>query len=185
MAGALIENEQLQRYVSEAMGAKPAGEIEARAGALAQTPEMQRQAAELQLRQGARRTKGAMRLALQDQGVAAIAGPPTPNAKEGIWGRFKRETFEAGSKLGELMSSEDPGELITQEARKPVQMRSVGEVAKSAQADLAGIFGRIFGPDAQRQQAAATADALGQKVLKVQLVAPASPVPMSGGGEQG
>lgn len=126
-----------------------------------------------------------MRLALQDQGVAAIAGPPTPNAKEGIWGRFKRETFEAGSKLGELMSSEDPGELITQEARKPVQMRSVGEVAKSAQADLAGIFGRIFGPDAQRQQAAATADALGQKVLKVQLVAPASPVPMSGGGEQG
>lgn len=185
MAGTMLENEQFQRYVSEAMEAKPSGEIETRAGALAQTPEMQRQAAELQLRQGARRTKGAMRLALQDQGVAAIAGPPTPNAKEGIWGRFKRETFEAGSKLGELMSSEDPGELITQEARKPVQMRSVGEVAKSAQADLAGIFGRIFGPDAQRQQAAATADALGQKVLKVQLVAPASPVPMSGGGEQG
>lgn len=185
MAGTMLENEQFQRYVAEAMEARPAGEVEARAGALAQTPEMQRQAAELQLRQGARRTKGAMRLALQDQGVAAIAGPPTPNAKEGIWGRFKRETFEAGSKLGELMSSEDPGELITQEARKPVQMRSVGEVAKSAQADLAGIFGRIFGPDAQRQQAAATADALGQKVLKVQLVAPASPVSMSGGGEQG
>ena len=50
---------------------------------------------------------------------------------------------------------------------------------------LSDLFGKLFSKDAQRDQAAATADALGQKVLKVQLVAPASPVPMSGGGEQG
>ena len=50
---------------------------------------------------------------------------------------------------------------------------------------LAELFGKIFSKDVQRDQAAATADALGQKVLKVQLVAPASPVSMSGGGEQG
>ena len=35
------------------------------------------------------------------------------------------------------------------------------------------------------EQVSATADALGQKVLKVQLVSDAAPMPMSGGGEQG
>ena len=186
MAGALIENEQLQRYVSEAMEAKPAEEIEARTKALAQTPELQRQAAEIQLRQGIRATTGATKLALQDQGVVALATPAGPQrGKESFLGRVRRETFEAGAKIGELMSSEDPAALISESARRPVQMKPIGQVVKAAGTDLAGLFSRIFGSDAQRQQAAATADALGQKVLKVQLVAPASPVPMSGGGEQG
>ena len=39
--------------------------------------------------------------------------------------------------------------------------------------------------DKQRDQATATADAIGRRCWKVQLVSDAAPMPMSGGGEQG
>lgn len=56
---------------------------------------------------------------------------------------------------------------------------------RTHQMSLGELFRDLFSKDKQREQAAATADALGQKVLKVQLVSDAAPMPMSGGGEQG
>ena len=208
MAGALIENEQLQRYVSEAMEAKPAEEIEARTKALAQTPELQRQAADLATRQRARATLGAAKLTAQDMG-AIFAGGSGANMssqsslRERLYGVGAEygpyamaipgaQTYAAGAYAALGMSS-GVSETIKEGKTligvgKGLSADTIGGGAPAMQTHgmtLGELFGKIFSKDVQRDQAAATADALGQKVLKVQLVAPASPVPMSGGGEQG
>ena len=207
MAGTMIENEQLQRYVSEAMEAKPAGEIEARAGALAQTPEMQRQAADLAARQRARFTLGAAKLTAQDMGAIFAGKSGNMSMQGGLRDRMYglgleygpyamaipgAQTYAAGAYAALGMSS-GVSETIKEGktligAGKGLSADVIGGSAPSIQTHgmtLGELFGKIFSKDVQRDQAAATADALGQKVLKVQLVAPASPVPMSGGGEQG
>lgn len=207
MAGTMLENEQFQRYVAEAMEAKPAGEVEARAGALAQTPEMQRQAADLTARQRARTTLGAAKLTAQDMG-AMLAGP---GANMSAQGGLRDRLYGIGSEYGPYAMAIPGAQTYAAGAYAALGMSSgVSEtiregktligVGKGLSADVIGggapttqthgmtlsdLFGKLFSKDAQRDQAAATADALGQKVLKVQLVAPASPVPMSGGGEQG
>ena len=208
MAGALIENEQLQRHVSEAMEAKPAGEIEAYTQALAQTPELQRQAADLEARQRARATLGAAKLTAQDVG-AIFAGGSSVNMS--AQGGLRDRLYGLGSEYGPYAMAIPGAQTYAAGAYAALGMSSgVSEtikegktligVGKGLSADTIGggtpstqthgmtlgeLFGKIFSKDVQRDQAAATADALGQKVLKVQLVAPASPVPMSGGGEQG
>ena len=212
MAGALIENEQLQRYVSEAMEAKPAGEIEARTQALAQTPELQRQLNDRIAAIGARNDIGGKQLAAQDFGAALAAGGIGPKNADDDW---RQSLFNTGKRYsayasmipgaGKLGAAATFGfataEASLQATRDATARgQSVFGVGKGLSADTIGggppaiqthgmtlgeLFGKIFSKDVQRDQAAATADALGQKVLKVQLVAPASPVPMSGGGEQG
>lgn len=209
MAGALIENEQLQRYVSEAMKAKPAGEIEARTQTLAQTPELQRQLNDRIVAIRARKDIGGKQLAAQDFGAALAAGGPEPTPEAEDW---RQSLFSTGKrysayasmipgagKLGAAATFTFATAEASLQATKDAAARgqSVFGVGKGLSADAIGggaqshgmtlgeLFGKMFSKDVQRDQAAATADALGQKVLKVQLVAPASPVPMSGGGEQG
>lgn len=209
MAGTMLENEQFQRYVVEAMEAKPAGEVEARAGALAQTPELQRQLNDRIAAIRSRKDIGDKQLLAQDLGAALAAGGPEPKPGEEDW---RQSLFSTGKRYsayasmipgaGKLGAAATFGFATAEaslQATKDAATRgqSVFGVGKGLSADAIGgatqthgmtlseLFGKLFSKDAQRDQAAATADALGQKVLKVQLVAPASPVPMSGGGEQG
>lgn len=211
MAGTMIENEQFQRYIFEAMEAKPAAEIEARAGALAQTPEMQRQLNDVISSIYTRKDVGDKKLLAQDLGAALAAGggggpkPGEEDWRQSLFGTGKRYSAYASmipgaGKFGAAATFGLATAEASLQATKDASARgqSVFGVGKGLSADaigggsiqthgmtLAELFGKIFSKDVQRDQAAATADALGQKVLKVQLVAPASPVSMSGGGEQG
>ncbi len=207
MAGLLLDNDQFQKYISEAAGAQPAGEIEARKRALEQTPEMQRQLNERLLAQTARKDIGEGKLALQDLGASA-GGPGAPMSTEGDWkakalakGRTLStygalvpgaQAYGAGAALafglaeGSLQAEKEAAAKGT----TSLGMAKMGDPSEYRQAGTHGmtlgeLFGKLFSRDTQREQAAATADALGSKVLKVQLVAPAQPMPLSGGGEQG
>ena len=209
MAGLLLYNDQFQKYISEAAEAQPAGEIEARKRALEQTPEMQRQLNDRIAAIRSRKDIGDKQLLAQDLGAALAAGGPEPKPGEEDW---RQSLFSTGKRYsayasmipgaGKLGAAATFGFATAEaslQATKDAATRgqSVFGVGKGLSADAIGgatqthgmtlseLFGKLFSKDAQRDQAAATADALGQKVLKVQLVAPASPVSMSGGGEQG
>ena len=207
MAGLLLYNDQFQKYISEAAEAQPAGEIEARKRALEQTPEMQRQLNERLLAQTARKEIGEGKLALQDLGTSA-GGPGAMMSTEGDWrakalakGRTLStygalvpgaQAYGAGAALafglaeGSLQAEKEAAAKGT----TSLGMAKMGDPSEYRQAGTHGmtmgeLLGKLFSRDTQREQAAATADALGSKVLKVQLVAPAQPMPLSGGGEQG
>lgn len=210
MAGLLIDNDQFQRYIGEAAGAAPAGEIEARKQALEKTPELQRQLNDRILALGMRKDVGEKQLSLQDLGAGAL-GPMTPGGS----GDWRDAAFGAGKRYGAYVSM-IPGagkfgaaaaltfgvaESSLQATREAqVKGTTVFGVGKGLSADAIGggepgtrthqmslgeLFRDLFSKDKQRDQATATADAIGQKVLKVQLVSDAAPMPMSGGGEQG
>lgn len=210
MAGLLLDNDQFQKYISEAAGAQPAGEIEARKRALEQTPEMKRLEAERALALFFRNDVGEPELAGQDLAVQIAAGAGKPKPK--VTGDWRMGLFSAGKKYGALASLV-PGAgqygagaavfsglaesslVATEEAKaKGMSVYAVGKGADKGGAigggdkpffDVPALLSRLFSKDAQRDQAAANAEALGSKVLKVQVVTTAPPAALSGGGEQG
>lgn len=207
MAGLLVDNDRFQKYISEAATAQPAGEMEARKRALEQTPEMQRQLNERLLAQTARKDIGENKLALQDLGVS-MGGAAAPKSTDQDWRAKALEKGRTLSTYGALVPgaqaygaaaavgfglAEGSLQAEREAAAKgttSLGLAKMGEPSEYRQAGTHGmtigeLLGKLFSRDTQREQAAATADALGSKVLKVQLVAPAQPMPLSGGGEQG
>lgn len=210
MAGLLVDNEQFQQNIREAAAAAPGADMAARKAALEQTPELQRKDADRALALFMRKGVGEAKLTAEDLGVRTAAGAMTPESKAAS--DWRMGLFSAGKKYGELASLV-PGAgqygagaavfsglaesslVATEEAKaKGMSVYAVGKGADKGAAigggdkpffDVPALLSRLFSKDAQRDQAAANAEALGSKVLKVQVVTTAPPAALSGGGEQG